>query len=175
MSVIPVQLPALEVHIHADRRLAFQVITAFGASPGLGGGRSRVLNQYEDGRLLVEFHTPAEGFLGRHKVYRTVERVTLVEPERVEFEGVEGPLTLLYDRFQLQTEGNCTRLRYESQVGLRGWVLGWLIARFYVRPRLERLMRAHLEEMKEAVETRARRSKVYPQLPCAQEQRRDVP
>jgi hypothetical protein len=38
-------------------------------------------------------------------------------------------------------------------------------------------MRVHLEEMeemKEAVEARARRSKVYPQLPCEQEQRHDI-
>ena len=175
MSVIPVQLLPLEVHIHADRRLAFQVITAFGASPSLGGGRSRVLGQDEEGRLLVEFHTPAEGWAGRPRVYRTVEQVTLTEPERVEFEGVEGPLTLLRDRFLLYAEGNCTRLRYESRVGLRGWLLGWVIARFYVRPRLERLMKAHLEEMKEAAEVRARRSKVYPQLPWQQEQRHDAP
>lgn len=157
--------------MHADRRLAFQVITAFGVSQGLGGSRSRVLEQDEDGRRLVEFHTPAEGWAGRQKVYRTMEWVTLVEPERVDFEGVEGPLTLLHDRFILRTEGNCTRLRYESQMGLRGWLLGWIIARFYARPRLERLMRAHLEEMKGAVEARARRSKIYPQMPCEQEQR----
>jgi hypothetical protein len=175
MSVIPVRLPPLEVHIHADRRLTFQVITAFGASQGLAGSRSRVLGQDEDGRQLVEFHTPAEGLTGRQKVYRTVERVTLFAPERVEFEGVEGPLTLLHDRFLLQAEGNCTLLRYESQAGIRGWLLGWLIARFYARPRLERLMRAHLEEMKDAVEARARRSKVYPQLSCDQEHRHDVP
>ena len=44
---------------------------------------------------------------------------------------MEGPLTLLHDRFLLKVDGNCTLLRYESQVGLRGRLLGWLIARFY--------------------------------------------
>lgn len=174
MWVIPVWLPPLEVHVHADRRLAFQVITAFGVSQGLAGSRSRVLGQDEDGSRLVEFHTSAEGWAGRQKVYRTVERVTLVEAEQVEFEGVEGPLTLLHDRFLFQSEGNCTRLRYESRVGLRGWWLGWLVARYYARPRLERLMRAHLEEMKEAVEARARRGKVYPQMACKQEESGDI-
>lgn len=123
----------------------------------------------------LTFQTPTEGLLGRQKVYRTVERVTLVEPERVEFEGMEGPLTLLHDRFLLKVDGNCTLLRYESQVGLRGRLLGWLIARFYALPRLQRLMRAHLEVMKAAIEERARRSKVCPQLPCDQEQCHDVP
>ncbi|MCI0438149.1 MAG: SRPBCC family protein [Chloroflexi bacterium] len=169
MSVIPVQLTPVEVHIHADRRLAFEVITAFGASQGLEGSSSRVLDRENDGSLLVEFHTPATGLLGRRKVYRTVERVTLHEPERVEFEGVEGPLTLLRDRFLLEAEGNCTRLRYESRIGVRGWVAGWLLAWLYARPRLQRLMREHLEEMKEAIEARAARSRVYPQQPCDQE------
>lgn len=174
MSVIPVRLPPQEVHIHADRRLVFQVITAFGASQGIEEGASQVLRREDDGRLLVEFHTPGPGLFGRRKVYRTVERVTLHEPERVEFDGVEGPLSLLRDRFTLEADGNCTQFRYESEVGLRWWLLGWLVTTLYVRPLLRRMMRQHLEELKDTIEARAKRSKVYPQGPCDQEQQHDA-
>jgi hypothetical protein len=40
--IIPIRLEPVECHIHADRRLAFQVLTAFGAKQE-DGGASRVL------------------------------------------------------------------------------------------------------------------------------------
>ena len=163
--MIPVRLPPMEVHIHADRRLAFQVITAFGASVAGAAASSRVLSR-EGRRLLVEFHTPAPGLLGGRKVYRTVEWVTPREPEAVEFETVEGPLSMMRDGFTLQAEGGCTRLRYESEFGIRGGVVGWLISWLYVRPRMRRLMGEHLRELKETVEARARRSLAFPLRPC---------
>ena len=174
IPLIPVRLPPQEVHIHADRRLAYQVITAFGASQGLQGDSSRVLRREDDGRMLVEFRSRVRGLFGRPKLYRTVERVTLHEPERVEFDGVEGSLTLPRDRFLLEVDGNCTRLRYESRFGLRGWVLGWLVSVLYVRTRLNRLMKEHMAEMKGAIEERATRSRMYPQRSCNQEQDLDV-
>jgi hypothetical protein len=78
----------------------------------------------------LTFQTPTEGLLGRQKVYRTVERVTLVEPERVEFEGMEGPLTLLYDRFLLKVDGTApccaTRARWVYEGGCwAGSLLGF--------------------------------------------------
>ena len=168
MSSIPIRLPPVEVHVHADRRLAFQVITAFDIPAKGDGPSSRVLSREED-RLLVEFNSPIRGLLGGRKVYRTVERVTLHEPERIDFEGVKGPLSLLSDRFTLEQEGGCTRFRYESKFGVRGWVIGWLIGMLYVRPKLGRFMREHTAEMKETIEARAERSRMFPQQPCQME------
>lgn len=54
--IIPIRLEPVECHIHADRRLAFQVLTAFGAKQE-DGGASRVLAD-EGHRKLVEFVTP---------------------------------------------------------------------------------------------------------------------
>ena len=51
-----IRLEPVECHIHADRRLAFQVLTAFGAKQE-DGGASRVLAD-EGHRKLVEFVTP---------------------------------------------------------------------------------------------------------------------
>ena len=165
MTVIPVHTPQTSVHIHADRRLAFQVLTAFGAGAG-DGSSSRVLKRDGD-RLMVEFNTPGRDLLGRRRTYRTVEWVTPREPDVIEFEGVEGPLTMLRDRFDLAEEGGCTRLDYRSEFGLAGWIFGWLISRLVVRRMLHRTMEEHLEEMKETIEARARRSRVFPQKPCS--------
>ena len=116
--ILPIRLKPVEVHIHADRRLAFQVLTAFGGQQD-DGSSSTVLQDAGD-RKLVEFHslmpTPRDG--GRF--YRTVEWVTLREPEEIRFEGVEGPLDLLHDRFLLRDVGGCTLFRYESTFGLEG-------------------------------------------------------
>ena len=62
MAVIPVSAREVSVHIHADRRLAFQVLTAFGAG-GQNQASSKVLRRDED-RLLVEFHTPGISLTG---------------------------------------------------------------------------------------------------------------
>lgn len=161
MSLIPIHLPPMELHIHADRRLAFQVMTAFGASAQGPGAFSRVLSR-EEGRLLVEFHTAGRDLLGRRKVYRTVEWVVPYEPGRVEFETVEGPMSMMRDSFVLTDEDGCTCLRYESEFGVKGWIAGWLLGRFFVRPILRRLMREHLREMKETIEARAAKSRVIP-------------
>lgn len=164
---MPVEVPAVECHIHADRRLAFQVLTAFGARQD-DGGSSRVLVD-EGARKLVEFHTPIPGGRDGATWYRTVEWVTLREPEEIAFEGVEGPLALLRDRFVLADEGGCTRFRYESTIGLPGSLVGWMLARRRVRPRLERFMAHHVRRLKATIETRARQSRLYPFRACSLE------
>lgn len=163
--VIPVRLPPVEVHIHADPQLAFEVLTAFGAKLP-DGASSRVLRD-EGNRKLVEFHSSVPGFLGRTKRYRTVEWVTLDPPNEVRFQGVEGPLDFLEDRFVLRDDGRgCTSFRYESTAGVKGWLGGWLIARTYVRWVLGRFMGEHTLELKRTIEERAMRSKVYPLPEC---------
>lgn len=163
--MIPIRLAPVGIHIRADRRLAFQVLTAFGASAQGHGASSRVLAR-EEGRLLVEFHTPIRSLFGRRSIYRTVEWVTPHEPTLVEFEAVEGPLAMMRDRLRLEEENGCTRLWYESEFGVRGWVAGWLIGMFYVRPLMMRFIREHLKEIRETIEARARKSRIYPQRPC---------
>ncbi len=167
---IPIRMPTVEIEVHADRRLVFQVCTAWGAAGPDGKPVSKVLREEDDGRLLIEFHTPVKGLLGRTKVNRTVEWVTLREPEQVDFQGVEGPLPRLQDRFTLEEWEACTRFKYDSTFALHGSVLGWTVGMLYVRPILKRFMRDHSEEWKKIViEERARRSKLYPQKPCPHE------
>ena len=165
MWVIPVRMEAVETHIHADRRLVFQVLTAFGASQS-DGGSSTVLRD-EGHRKLVEFRSLIPTAAGSKQMVRTVEWVTLHEPEAIDFEGVEGPLDLLRDRFVLDDVAGCTRFRYESTFGLKGWIVGWLAARFRVKPLLGRFMREHTRQLKAIIEARAKRSRVFPYRPCA--------
>lgn len=165
MWVIPVRMEAVETHIHADRRLAFQVLTAFGASQP-DGGSSTVLRD-EGHRKLVEFHSLIPAAAGGKQMVRTVEWVTLQAPEAIDFEGVEGPLPFLRDRFVLEDTGGCTRFRYESTFGLKGWIVGWLIGRCRVKPRLGRFMRAHTHALKATIEERARQSRVFPYRRCS--------
>ncbi|MDA1349100.1 MAG: hypothetical protein O3A47_09595 [Chloroflexi bacterium] len=162
--VITVRLPPVEAHIHADRRLAFEFLTAFGANQG-DEGASRVIEDRGD-RKLVEFHSSTPTLTGKRKTYRTVEWVTLEAPTEILFEGVEGPLSLLRDRFTLEDLQGCTRFLYESTVGVPGWVLGWLVAQTYVRTLLGKFMREHTASMKEKIEDRARKSRVYPYKDC---------
>ncbi len=157
-------MPPAQIHIQADRGLAFEVVTAFGATKNEHA--PRILRWESDGRLFVEFHTAVPTMFGGSRRHRTVERVTLIPPERVEFEGVEGPLPLLWDRFTFEDVGGCTDFRYTSTFGLRGWLAGWLLGQLYVRPLLGRFMRQHVEELRQTVEARATRSHVYPQPMC---------
>jgi hypothetical protein len=100
-------------------------------------------------------------------MYRTVGWVTLREPEEILFEGVEGPLILLQDRFLLRGENGCTGFRYESVIGMGGSVAGWVLAQRRVRPRVERFMIHHVHQLKATIERRAKQSRVYPFAPCA--------
>jgi hypothetical protein len=146
--------------MHADRRLVFQVVTAFGPASG-----SKVL-EHESDRLLVEFHTQGRNLIGQRKSYRTVEWVMPSEPSSVDFELVEGPLSMLHDRFILEEQAGCTRFVYQSEFGVKGWIAGWLLGRLAVRPMLRRMMREHVVDIKQTVELRAQRSMAFPQQPC---------
>jgi hypothetical protein len=162
--ILRIRLRPVELHIHADRRLAFQVLSAFGARRD-DGSSSAVLK--DDGaRKLVEFHSVIPTSWGRSKTYRTVERVTLLEPEEIRFEGVEGPLDLLQDRFVLRNLDGCTLFRYESTIGIEGGLAGWLKGQLLVRPTLARFMRDHSLRLKETIEARAKNSRLYPYRHC---------
>ena len=165
MSVIPVTLSPEEVHIIADPALAFQVVTAFGVPGPNGRSPTRVL-QKEEGRLLVELHGIAKNLLGRPRPWRSVGWVTLHEPGAIDFEGVEGLFALLRDRFTFIPVDGCTLLRYESTIGWRGWVAGWLAVQLLAKPVVKRHMRTHLAELKQTIEARAQRSKLFPGAAC---------
>ncbi|MBI2867584.1 MAG: SRPBCC family protein, partial [Chloroflexi bacterium] len=168
MGRIEIALPPAEVHIKADRRLAFEVLTAWGSAGPDGKPTSRMIEEQE-GRKLIEFRTSVKGIFGRKTVYVTQEWVTTQEPERISFRGHKGPVPVLRDELVLVAEGPCCRLRYESTFALGWGYLGWLLGKLYVTPMMRRFMREHLSEVKRTIEARASRSRVYPQQPCSHE------
>jgi hypothetical protein len=145
--VIPVRLPAVEAVVAAPPADVFEWVTSF--TQNTTGGGSRVLRREPDGDLTCEFVSVVIGLLGRRKVHRTIERVTLTPPTEVRFRGVEGPLDLLSDRFTLQAVEGGTLFRYESTVGLPGSVFGWLLCQTYVRAVLGRFMRDHVAKIRD--------------------------
>ncbi len=144
---MPVVLPSVEAIVPASPETVFEWVTAF--KENTTGGGSRVLNTEENGDLIVEFVTVVFGLMGRRKVHRTVERVTLESPHEVRFQGVKGPLSVLRDRFTLQEVEGGTQFRYESTVGLPGSIFGWLLCQTYVRALLGRFMSQHVEKIRE--------------------------
>ncbi len=162
--LIPIRVPTAEVHVHADRRLAFQVLTAWGVRGPGGQPRSKVVERSGD-RVLCEFYTPVSGF-GRSWIQRTVEWVTVVEPERIEFEAIESPFSLLLCTWSLDSWGECCVFKYDATIAVPGSVVGWALAVLMLRPMFKRMMKQHLIELKKTIEARASRSRLYPQQPC---------
>ena len=148
--IIPVQMEAAEIQVEAEKSEVFRKLTSFATNRGSIG--PKVLVREETGTLLVEFRTAVTGLLGRRKTHRTVERVTLNEPDQILFKGVEGPLDLLIDRISLIAAAGRTRVRYESTIGLKGSVFGWLICRLYVRRVLSKFMQKHLSQLRDSLE-----------------------
>ena len=162
---IRIRMPTAEVHLHADRRLAFQVLTAWSAARPDGRPTAKVLEKSGD-RLLCEFYTPVNVIFGLNWLQRTVEWVRTTEPELIEFEAVKAPLPLLLCTWSLEEWGACCLFKYDATIALHGSVLGWVFWVLFVKPMLKRMMNAHLAELKETIEARAVRSRVFPQQPC---------
>lgn len=171
MGVIPIRIPSQAIHVNADRRLAFQVLTAFGVSKGNEGPYSRVLED-QGTRKFVEFTTPISLGFGMHKTWVTTEWVELHEPDAIDFElfpgkgPITGGLKLLSDRFELSDHGGCTQRTYHSKFGIEWSVLGWVLGKIYTQNFLEKHMREHLSEVKNVIEARAEKSRVHPQVAC---------
>ncbi len=151
MRFIPIHMLPIEVQINANRGKVFQFITTFGASLSDVGASSEVLSR-EENRLLVEFKTPISMPFRKQKIFRTVERVILHEPESVDFEEVEGPFAMRRERIILQEEEGKTHLQYEADLGMKGWIFGWLLGMLFVRPRLKRAVQEHFRTIKETIE-----------------------
>ena len=163
--LVRIRVPTAEIHVQADRRLAFQVLTAWGvAGPG-GKPTSKVLEKTGD-RVLCEFYTPVSAYFGLKWVQRTVEWVTVTEPERIIFDAVKAPLPLMLCYWSLDEWGDCCLFKYDATIALHGSLFGWILGILFIRPMFKRMMQQHVIELKVTIEARAARSRVFPQRPC---------
>lgn len=135
------------VRMHAPRGLCFEVVASAG----------RVVEQRSEFDKTVRFETSH-----RKRTIRTVERITLQPPERIQYAWLEGPLPDAREEISFQEVGEA-----ETDVTYAGWfasppgLFGSLIGRLYVKRVFERLVREHLLEAKELAERRAARSHVW--------------
>lgn len=89
----------------------------------------------------------------------TAETVELVEfdaPERVSFRHLRGPVPYAQEAFVLsEPDDGTTELEYTGELGIDFWGLGAVLARTWVVPWWEDVVRSSLEDTKEAAEGRA--------------------
>lgn len=169
MTIKPIFLPQAQIHIHADRRLVFQVVTAFGAGMAESGMPVPKVLQDEGDRKLVAFSTPLK-MPGYTKIFPTNEWVTMKEPEQIDFNLVPGNgpivggLKLLADRFTFEDREGCTLMRYDSKFAIRWSWPGWILGKLLFAPVIRSHMHHHLDELKVMIEERAKRSRVFPQV-----------
>ncbi len=155
----PIELSPQSVEIDAPRELVFQMLTAFrrGRIAGDNAESSRLISEDGDTKI-VEFTTKAGLF-----TYKTVEKVTLYEPERIAFVHLEGPLDFSEEEFALEEtrEGGAILTHSGRFVWKEFPFFGWFGGVIYTRPMYHRVIRKHLAIVKEASEARAARSHVF--------------
>ncbi len=155
----PIRLNSHTVTIDAPRELVFQMLTAFrrGGIAGDNAESSRLVS--EDGNTkLVEFRTKTGPF-----TYTTLEEVTLYPPERITFKHLEGPLHFSEEEFTFEEtrDGQTVMTHNGSFTWKRFPLFGWLGGVIYTRPMYHRVIRKHLDVVKESAEARAARSHVF--------------
>ena len=148
------------VRIQAPRELVFQMMSHFGRGrlPGDSNESSKVLER-NGNCLTVEFQTKA-----LFATYTTVEVVNLYPPERITFEHLSGPLHYAKEEFRFEDVGKRqTELTHSGEfIWSRFPIFGWFGGIMYTRPVFERTIVKHLEQVKQAAEARAARSRVFP-------------
>jgi hypothetical protein len=145
------ELGPMTVSIAASRELVFELIAApyLDRTPRESG--IDVLARGED--IVVAAHqTPIHFYTAR-----TVEVIDFDPPARVGFKHLTGPVPHAVEEFALDDVAGHTELRYQGELGIDYFVLGRIAARHWVRPQWERVVREHLDDLKERAEQRASR------------------
>jgi hypothetical protein len=145
------QLGPITATIRAPRELVFEII----AAPYLG--RNSAVSEIEvlarsENLVVARHHTRVHFYTAQ-----TTEAVDFTPPTRVGFRHLTGPVPLALEEFILEKTELGTKLRYSGEIGIDFFALGRLAGRFWVRPQWERVVSAHIEDVKERAEARATR------------------
>jgi hypothetical protein len=146
-------LGPLTIMIRAPREVVFDVIS----QPYLGRAtramqeKVRVLHAGSD-MVLAAHRTP----VGNRLVATTVETVRFIQPERVEFRLVRGPVPHVLEEFVLTERDGGTELTYRGELGTDFGPLGrwWACV---VAPRWEGAVAATFDNVRTEAERRAAR------------------
>ncbi len=145
------QLGPITIRIAAPRELVFEIIAApyLGRAPA-GSGIEVVAR---GDRLVVAAHHTKVHFY----TARTVEALEFEAPARVAFRHLTGPVPHAVEEFALEEVSDGTELRYAGELGIDFFVLGRIAGRYWVRPQWERVVREHLDDLRERAEQIANR------------------
>lgn len=145
------RLGPITIRIAAPLELVFEIIS----SPYLGrtprGAGIEVLAK-SDALVVAAHHTKVHFYTAR-----TVEAIKFEPPTRVGFLHLTGPVPYAVEEFALEGVDGATELRYRGEVAVDFFVLGRIAGRHWVRPQWERIVRKHLDDLKERAELRAAR------------------
>ena len=145
--------------IKAHRELVFQMMSTIGKGklPGSAAMSSKLISRNGD-TIIAEFYT-REGC----KTYTTLEEIVLYKPERITYRWLKGPIKYVSEDFRfLETNDGGSVLAYRGEFDMKIPFFGWLIGRFYIKAKFERVVLEHMEEIKGAAEARAARSHLFP-------------
>ncbi|MFQ5934600.1 MAG: type II toxin-antitoxin system RatA family toxin [Dehalococcoidia bacterium] len=146
------------VSIKAHRELVYQMVTAIGRGRLPGSNMSSRLISRNGNTLIAEFYTR----VGPVTV-TTLEELTLEPPEKIKYRWLKGPVKYVREEFLFREADNGgSELAYSGEFDLKIPIFGWLVGRLFIKPRFERLVVEHMEEIREAAEARAARSHLYP-------------
>ena len=146
------QLGPITVTIRAPRELVFEIIAApyLGRSSAAAAG-IEVLARSEE-LVVARHHTRVHFYTAQ-----TTEAIDFAPPTRVGFRHLCGPVPHALEEFVLEEIDGRTQLRYSGELGIDFFVLGRVAGRYWVRPQWERVVAAHIEDVKERAEARAAR------------------
>jgi hypothetical protein len=145
------RLGPITATIHAPRELVFEII----AAPYLGRNSAtseiEVLARSED-LVVARHHTRVHFYTAQ-----TTEAIDFTPPTRVGFRHLSGPVPHALEEFVLEETDAGTELRYSGEIGIDFFTLGRLAGRYWVRPQWERVVSAHIRDLKERGEARTAR------------------
>ena len=142
------QLGPITTTIRAPRELVFDMISApyIGRSPAAAAG-IEVLATCEH-FVVARHHTRVHFYTAQ-----TTETVDFTPPNRIGFRHLTGPVPHALEEFVLEQTDGGTELRYSGELGIDFFILGRIAGRNWVRPQWERVVAAHIEDLKQRAET----------------------
>jgi hypothetical protein len=145
------RLGPISATIAAPRELVFKVI----AAPYLGRNSAasgiEVLVRGED-VVVARHHTRVHFYTAQ-----TTEAIAFKPPTSVVFRHLSGPVPHALEEFVLGETGAGTELRYSGELGIDFFIVGGIAGRYWVRPQWERVVVAHIEDLKGRAEGLAAR------------------
>jgi hypothetical protein len=144
------QLGPITATIRAPRELVFEIIAApyLGRSSAAAAGIEVLARS---ANLAVATHHTRVHFY----TAQTTETVEFTPPTRIGFRHLTGPVPHAVEEFVLEETDAGTELRYSGEVGIDFFVLGRVAGRYWVRPQWDRVVAAHIEDVKARAEARA--------------------